>query len=351
VAKLAEPNRGGTDTSAPAAVREVLVTWMRFDPDDELTGRRMTNAGLVVRLEPNNGGRTPAELSLLLRDAVGAIVSTDPFDRSVFAAAPSLRVIARVGVGTDSIDLEAATEAGVVVTPAPGLNTETTADHTLALMLAAVRRVTEHDHAVREGSWPRGGSLTPVDLYGRTVGLVGHGRIGAAVARRLRGFGVQLLLADPALVHVDGEEVVPLAELLARSDIVSLHLPLVPGTRGLIGAREIAAMKPGAILVNTARGGIVDEEALESALTRGHLRAAALDVFAEEPPARSGLLSLANVVLSPHIAGISVDSVEQMTRQATQSVLAVLEGAPDPAVVANPHVLERLGLDSAVVDA
>jgi phosphoglycerate dehydrogenase-like enzyme len=346
VAKVAEPDH---DAAARRSTKpnEVLVTWMRFDPEGEFTGRRMTEAGLVVRLEPNNGGRTPAELSLLLRDAVAAIVSTDPFDRSVFQAASSLRVIARVGVGTDSIDLDAATEAGVVVTTARGMNSETAADHTLALMLAVVRRVTEHDRAVRDGRWPRGGDFTPVDLYGRTVGLVGHGSIGAAVARRLRGFGVQLLVADPALARADGHETVSLDVLLARSDIVSLHLPLVAETRGIIGAREIAAMKPGAILVNTARGGLVDETALEDALTRGHLRAAALDVFATEPPAGPGLLSLSNVVLSPHIAGISVDSVERMTRQATQSVLAVLEGAPDPAVVANPRVLERLEFESA----
>ena len=335
-------------TPAAAADRtganEVVVTWMRFDPDGEFTGRVMSEAGLVVRLEPNPGGRSAIELSRLLRSAVAAIVSTDPFERSVFAGAPSLRVIARVGVGTDSIDLEAATDAGVVVTTAPGMNSETAADHTLALMLAVVRRVPEHDQAVRAGDWPRGGDLTPGDLHGRTVGLVGHGNIGAAVARRLRGFGVDLLIADPALEQSEKSQTVPLDELLARSDIVSLHLPLVVETRAIIGAAQIASMKRGATLVNTARGGLVDETALEIALRAGHLRAAALDVFATEPPRNRSLLELPNVVVSPHIAGISIDSVERMTQQATQSVIAVLNGRPDPSVVANPSVLDRINL-------
>jgi phosphoglycerate dehydrogenase-like enzyme len=320
----------------------ILVTWLSFDTDDEHTGKRVLDAGLRVRHAPNTGGRTSAELSRLLRDAVGAIVSTDPFDRSVFEASPGLRVIARVGVGTDSIDLEAATEAGVVVTTAPGMNSETAADHTLALMLAVVRRVTEHDAAIRAGAWPRGGDLTPGDLHGRTVGLVGHGRIGAAVARRLSGFGVRLLIADPAVERVDGAECVSFERVLAESDIVSLHVPLDEQTRGVIGRNEIGAMRPGAILVNTARGALVDQAALENALRSGHLGGAALDVFAAEPPLGSGLLSLTNVVLSPHIAGISVDSIERMARQATDNVLAVLAGRPDPSVVANPLVLERL---------
>jgi len=343
VAKAVRPGRRATNERA-FEQNEILVTWVRFDPDGEFTGRRMKSAGLTLRLAPNSGGRTAAELAGLLGDSVGAIVSTDPFDRSVFAAGPRLRVIARVGVGTDSIDLAAATEAGVVVTTAPGMNSETAADHTLALMLAAVRRVTEHDLAVRAGGWPRGGDLTPGDLHGRTVGVVGHGSIGAAVTRRLKGFGVKLLVTDPAIAEVDGAATVPLETVFKESDIVSLHLPLTPQTRGIIGSAELGVMKPGAILVNTARGGLVDETALEHALQSGRLRAAALDVFANEPPASSSLLSLPNVVLSPHIAGISLDSIERMTRQATDNVLAVLNGTPDPAVVANPEVLERLAV-------
>src|SRR4051794_5833435 len=161
----------------------VLVTWMDFDPDGRQTGARLRAAGLAIRLAPKTGARTPQDMAALAADAVAAIVSTDPFDRAVFAAAPRLRAIARVGVGTDSIDLEAATEAGVVVTTTPGANHETTADHAVALVLAALRRLVEHDASVRRGEWRRGGDLTPWELHRTTVGLIGYGAIGRAVAR------------------------------------------------------------------------------------------------------------------------------------------------------------------------
>ena len=151
---------------------KVLVTWMNFDPDDLRTGARLRDAGLQMLLAPKTGARTSSDMAELVADAVAAIVSTDPFDRRVFAAAPRLRAIARVGVGTDSIDLDAATDAGVVVTTTPGANRETTADHALALILAALRRVVEHDASVRRGEWRRGGDLTPWELHSTTVGLV-----------------------------------------------------------------------------------------------------------------------------------------------------------------------------------
>jgi D-3-phosphoglycerate dehydrogenase len=275
-------------------------------------------------------------------DAVGAIVSTDPFDRSVFAAAPRLRAIARVGVGTDSIDMRAATEAGVAVTTTPGANKQTVADHTLALMLAAVRRVTENDASVRRGEWDRAGGLTPWDLNGRTVGIVGLGDIGSAVAQRLCGFGVRLLVSDPAATRRDDFELVDLEELLERADIVTLHLPLRDSTRHLIGERELQCMDGETILINTSRGGLIDEPALIYALSRKLLRAAALDVFEEEPPLSDQLRALPNVVLSPHIAGLSHASIAAMTRQATKSILDTLAGRLTPAV-RNPTALASGG--------
>jgi phosphoglycerate dehydrogenase-like enzyme len=312
---------------------EVLVTWPSFDVDG--SGGRLGAAGLRVRLAPKTGSRTPREVARLAARAVGAIVSTDPFDRTVFAAAPRLRVIARVGVGTDSIDLEAATDAGVVVTVTPGANRETAADHAVAMILAALRRIVEHDASVRRGEWRRGETLTPWDVHGTVVGLVGFGAIGRAVARRLDGFGVELLVADPA---VPGST--PLSALLARADVVSLHLPLSAATEGLIGAEELGCMRPQAILVNTSRGRLVDERALVGALAAGRLRAAALDVFADEPAVPPRLLELPNVTLTPHIGGLSDRSIERMVGEATDSVLAALDGTVDPAVVANPAVLE-----------
>ncbi|HWK28563.1 MAG TPA: phosphoglycerate dehydrogenase [Solirubrobacter sp.] len=319
---------------------EVLVTWPGFDLDGPQAGARLRQAGLRVRLAPKTGPRTADEVRLLARGAVAAIVSTDPFDRATLAAAEQLRVVARVGVGTDSIDLPAATEEGVIVTVTPGANRETTADHAVALILAALRRIVEHDASVRRGEWERGSAMTPWDLHGTTVGLIGHGAIGRAVARRLRGFGVRLLVCDPAVREEPDAELVTLAELLERADVISLHLPLSAATRGLIGARELACMRPEATLVNASRGGLVDEAALIDALTTGRLRAAALDVFADEPAVPPRLLELPNVTLTPHIGGLSTTSIARMVEMATASVLATLDGAVDPGLVANPAVLQ-----------
>jgi phosphoglycerate dehydrogenase-like enzyme len=319
---------------------DVLVTWIGFDPEDPRTGARLRAAGLRLRLAPKLGARTAAEVAELAANAVAAIVSTDPFDRNVFAAAPRLRVVARVGVGTDSIDLAAATEAGVVVTTTPGANRETAADHAMAMILAAVRRIVEHDASIRRGEWSRAGDLTAWDLHGTTVGLIGYGEIGRAVAQRLRGFGVELLISDPALRPADGVELTTADDLLRRADVISLHLPLLEATRGIIGARELGLMRREAILVNTSRGGLVDERALAEALRGAGLRAAALDVFADEPALLDALAALPNVVLTPHIGGLSVRSIAAMTELATDAVLAVLWGDPPPAV-ANRNVLDR----------
>jgi phosphoglycerate dehydrogenase-like enzyme len=336
--------------SDPAYTGRVVVTWIDFDPEDPATGGLLREAGLSVDLQPKDGARSPSELIEVVKGAIAAIVSTDPFDASVFAAAPELRTISRVGVGTDSIDLEAATEARVAVTVTPGANEQTTADHTLALMLAAIRRITEHDASVRRGRWDRAGELTAWELNGKTVGLVGYGRIGKAVGQRLRGFNVRLLATDPALEALDGPELVPLDELLGRADIVSLHAPLTEETRGMLDGKRLALMPEQAILVNTARGPLVDEAALIEALEKRSIRAAALDVFADEPPADSRLLRLDNVVASPHIGGLSDRSIAEMTRRATQNVLDVLDGQVSDAVV-NPEALGSSGRSQAASEA
>jgi phosphoglycerate dehydrogenase-like enzyme len=324
---------------------DVLVTWQGYDPHDSSTGGRLAAAGLRARLAPKLGARDAAEVARRAAGAGGARGTPDPGAAAVFAAVPSLRVVARVGVGTDSVDLEAATAAGVVVTVTPGANAETAADHALALILAAVRRVVEHDAAVRRGEWPRAGHLTPWDVHGATVGLVGFGTIGRAVGRRLAGFGVELLVTDPAVTAVPGGRIVGLEELLARADVVSLHLPLTPATQGVIGSEQLARMRPEAILVNTSRGGLVDELALARALRSGRLRAAALDVFAGEPAIPAAIRALPGVTLTPHVGGLSERSIRQMTALATDCVLRVLGGEPDPAWVANPAVL---GTEEAV---
>jgi D-3-phosphoglycerate dehydrogenase len=256
----------------------------------------------------------------------------------VLTGAERLRVVARVGVGTDSIDVPSATQLGVAVAVTPGANTETVADHTLALALAVLRRVVEQDRLVRRGTWQRVGPMMARQLHGATVGVVGYGAIGRAVVRRLAGFGAEVLIHDPFVDAADAR-FVDLDELLRGSDVVSLHLPHQPGAPPLVDASALARMRPGAILVNTSRGRLVDEQALVDALTTGRLRAAALDVFGSEPlDPGSGLRELANVVLTPHTAGISITSNAAMTRQATRSVLDVLAGRR-PDTVINPEAL------------
>jgi phosphoglycerate dehydrogenase-like enzyme len=299
----------------------------------------LAEAGLGIRLHPRTNNRSPAELVGILGDAVGVIASTDPFDASVFRACPSLKVIARTGVGVDAIDMDAATEAGVVVATTPGANEEAVADHALAMILALQRRLAENDAAIREGRWDRAGSLTPGDLYGATVGLVGSGVIGRAVIRRLRGFGTTVLVHDPYVQEApDGAELVDLPTLIARSDVVTVHAPLTEGTKGLLGAEAFAAMKPGAYVVNVSRGGIVDEGALAESIAAGHLGGAGIDTFAREPIGDSPLRDLPTVIMSPHIAGLSHRSIEAMTEQATQAVLDVVAGRL-PAHPKNPQAL------------
>lgn len=319
--------------------RSVLITWPDYPDESSNVGARLIAAGLLLRRAPKLGDRTPEEICDLAADVVAAIVSTDPFDASVFAGCPTLRVVARVGVGVDSIDLAAASASGVAVTTTPGVNESTTADHTVALMLAAIRRVAEHDAAVRRGEWPRSGPHVPWDLAGTTIGLIGYGRIGKLVARRLEGFDVRIIFTDPNEPGNGRAERVELDELLGTADVVSVHTPLLDGTRGLIGGREFGLMRREAIFVNTARGGVVDEQAMLDALESGRIRGAALDVFEPEPPRSRRLLELRNVVLSPHIGGISELSVGEMLHQATGAVLDVLAGRiPDGLV--NRDVLE-----------
>lgn len=304
----------------------ILITWPDFDADDPETGRRLAEAGHTLRLAPRTADRTAADMHTLLDGVDAAIVSTDPFDAAVLDKAARLKVIARVGVGTDSIDLQAAARNGVTVCTTPGANTASSADHTLALILAALRRVPAHDRAVRAGRWERTGPATGWELHRATVGLVGYGAIGRAVKRRLHGFGARVKVCDPFLAEAPGIEVVPLKELLATCDVVSLHVPLTSATHHLLDRDTLALLKPHAVLVNTARGGLIDEDALADALERHDLRAAALDVLHLEPPTATRLTQLDNVILTPHVAGLSDASIREMTRRATDAVLAVLSG-------------------------
>jgi len=317
----------------------ILITFPDYDTEYPHHGGALTAAGFVMRIAPKRGARSPEELLALCADVSGAIASTDPFTREVLRDSPNLQVIARVGVGIDSIDAAAATELGVAITTTPGANEETVADHAIAMMLALLRRIPENDAGVRNGEWNRTGPHTPLLLSGSTVGLIGYGHIGRLVARRLAGFDVELLVSDPALAESDTPPSVELAELLARSDVVSLHTPLIPATRHLIDQSALQLMRPHAVLVDTSRGGVVDEAALIEALNEGVIAGAALDVFETEPPYDSPLLSMSNVVVSPHVGGLSTKSVEVMIRIATASVIDVIEGRV-PEGLANQAILD-----------
>ena len=317
----------------------IFVSWPGYAVDDAETGARLVSAGYAVRLEPKLGARSDDELIALMGGAVGAIVSTDPFTAKAIGSNPDLRVIARIGVGTDSIDHVAARNARVAITVTPGMNAVPVADQTLAMILALVRKVVPQDANVKSGRWERVGILTPGELAGKTVGLIGAGTIGKAVAARLRGFDVNLLYFDAAVPQIDGaERVTELGELLGRSDIVSLHAPLLPETQHMIDEASIGRMKQGAILINTSRGGLVDQDAVFAALRSGRLGGAGLDVFAEEPPGAVALEGVPNLVCSAHMGGLSHESIGRMTASATESVLAVLRGEK-PSTVINPEVL------------
>jgi phosphoglycerate dehydrogenase-like enzyme len=331
-------HNGATGSPAPGSgsARLLLVTWPAF-PEGSGWDRRLADAGFVIRHAPKSGARTPEELADLIRDCTAAIVSTDPMPAEVFDQCERLRIVSRVGVGTDSIDLAAASRRGVLVTAARGSNEEAVADHTVGLMLAALRRVTEQDPSVRRGEWNRSGDALGTDLYGKTVGLIGLGTIATLVARRLAGFAVRILGCDPVATPPDGVRHVSMAELLAASDVVSVHVPLSVATRNLVDRRALGALKPGAVIVNTSRGGVVDEQALAEALAGGRLGGAGIDVFFDEPPLGSPLLTAPRTVLTPHIAGLSRDSVAAMVERATTAGLDWAAGV-SPRGLVNPDV-------------
>ena len=291
-----------------------------------------------VTVDYNSGqtGLSKAELISRLRGKDGLIchiIST--IDDEVLAAAPTVKVVANVAVGYNNIDVAAARRRGVVVTNTPDVLTETTADFAWTLLMAAARRVVEADHFARSGQWHKWewDLLWGADVFGKTLGVVGFGRIGRAVARRALGFNMRVLYqdavrADAAIERELRATRMDLEPLLAESDFVSLHTPLLPETRHLMGERTIKLMKKSAVLVNAARGPVVDEAALARALKEGWIAGAGLDVFEEEPKIHPGLLPLKNVVLAPHIASASFDTRLAMATLAVRNCMAVLDGKP-----------------------
>jgi phosphoglycerate dehydrogenase-like enzyme len=307
----------------------VLSTSMLVPPTDAEALAPLRAMGATFAYSPFAGRRPPGELAALLRDADVMLASGDPMTAAMLEQAPRLKLIARVGVGYDTVDIEAARRRGVYVTVTPGANEHAVADYTLASMLALLRNVVHNHITTAANQWDR---RPGVDLSGKTVGIVGLGRIGKLVARRLAGFDVRLLATDPypdaGFAGTHGVRYMPLDDLLAASDIVTFHVLLRPETRHLLDARRLALLRPTAFVVNTCRGPVIDERALDAALREGRIAGAALDVFEEEPPIDSPILTAPNILLSPHIAGISQEAAQRMAEMAVAEAVRCLQGLP-----------------------
>jgi phosphoglycerate dehydrogenase-like enzyme len=302
----------------------------------------LRDAGFELVFPPRPMQLVESELLELMPGVEAVVSGSEPYSAKVIRANPALRVIARVGVGYDAVDVAAATEHGVAVTIAPGTNQDAVAEHTFCLMLALVKDLIPQHAGVKAGGWPRKVNLP---LRGQTLGIAGLGRIGRAVAVRGAAFGMRLLAYEPypdaAFAAKHGVTFVPFERLLAESDFLSLHLPLTPESRHVINQSTLARMKPTAYLINTARGGLVCEPDLLDALKNKRLAGAGLDVFDKEPPGHNPLFASDNVVLTPHAAGGDVRSLLDMTVSACEAIVALYRGEWPAEKVVNPEVRAR----------
>jgi glyoxylate reductase len=320
------------------AGRTIFVTWPM-----EAEVRAILEQVGTVRTSPTEHELPVAELAQRVADCEAIIpMGAHYIPEPVIAAAPRLRVVAVAAVGYNIVDVAAATRRGVLVTNTPGVLTETTADMAWALMLGVARRVPESDRFVRAGRWTGvyWSQLMGADVHGATLGIIGLGRIGQAIARRAQGFGMRVLYhnrkPDLEAERSLGAVYRPKEELLREADFVVLSLPLSAESQHLIGARELALMKPSAFLVNVARGPVIDETALAEALRSGRIAGAGLDVFEDEPKVHAGLLELENLALTPHIGSASRATRRRMATRAAENCVAALEGRRPPNLV-NPE--------------
>lgn len=313
---------------------------------DELVAELRT-AFEVDDSQRQDGPHAEPELRRRIADCDAVLLFGDRFDAGTVAAAPRLKAVCNITVGFNNVDVAACTERGILVTNSPEVLDDTTADMTWALLLAAARRIAESDRWLRAGNWT---GMKFSDRYGRdvhhaTLGILGMGRIGRAVARRAAGFDMRVIYHNrtrlqPELEHACHATWVPFEQLLAESDFLSLHLPYTEANRHVIGAAQLARMKPTSILVNASRGGLVDEDALIAALREGRIAGAGLDVFDGEPRVNPGFLELDNAVLAPHMGSATRATRVAMARLAIANLKAALAGDVPPCLV-NPEVLAR----------
>lgn len=313
----------------------------KFHPQIETAIAAAVPSNWSVRFIAEN---SLAARAAVLRDADIAFVMAAPMPKELLAEAQRLRFIQKLGAGVDRIDLEACRQQGIGLARLHAGNSIPVAEHTILLMLATYRQLPQIDRRTRAGAWNKEDARGEHrQLYGKTVGLVGFGAIGKEVAKRLRGFEVKILYYDPARAPRDIEkslaaDYADLDTLVRSADIISLHLPLMPQTAGLINAERINAMKPGTVVINCARGGLVDEAALTVALKDGRLFGAGIDAFAKEPPIGSELLQLDNTVVTSHLAGATLDNFAGVVTRAVENAKAVLRGdaLPETDVVLAP---------------
>jgi D-3-phosphoglycerate dehydrogenase / 2-oxoglutarate reductase len=314
---------------APATLSGVDASFLRI----------LTSAGFEVAFPRGAWQLSEQELLDQLKGVDAALAGSEPYTRRVLTANPQLRIIARAGVGYDAVDTAAATDCGVVVTITPGANQDSVAEHTFALMLALAKGLIAQHHATKAGKWPRQANLP---LRGRVLGIAGLGRIGKTVAVRGACFGMKLLAYEPVPDHQFLAQhhitLTTLDKLLADADYLTLHIPLTPESKYLINKKTLAMMKPSAFLINTARGGLVCEADVIEALQKKQIAGAALDVFEQEPPPASKLFELDNVLLTPHVAGVDLQSRDDMAESAARAIVDLCHGQWPAEKIVNPEV-------------
>jgi len=293
-----------------------------------------------VELVPQGKKLSEADLVESAKDCDAMIVGMEKITERVMKASAKLKIITKHGAGVDNIDVQAASKRGIIVTSAPGANSDAVADLTMGLFLSLARKIPLADRSVKENGWPR---IIGTQVNQKVLGIIGLGQVGKKVAQRARGFAMRILaydvVKDETFAGENGIQYTSLEQVLAESDFLSIHIPLIPSTQGLIGERELKLMKRGAFLINISRGNIVDEQALYIALKDGKIGGAALDVFIQEPPKDSPLFKLDNVILSPHMGGYTYEALRETGMICVRSIVDVLQGRR-PQFVVNPELFK-----------